>query len=125
MRFSIITLGLATAVSAAAVPAKSESGCNVMLDPMQAKASSEVITYASVGRWAKSTNNEDSTSEWIDYTGATEAPYSFKYKANTIPGFETNDKIKAVLDKGWVGSYLAGEDQPSGNDYMITAVTCD
>lgn len=63
----------------------------------------------------------------IDLSGARRTPYSFKYMAGVIPGYETNAKIKAVLSNGWVGTYLIGVATPSpdGDDFLITGFFCN
>ncbi|GAP90923.1 hypothetical protein SAMD00023353_5100440 [Rosellinia necatrix] len=125
MRFSTITLGLATAVQGAVIQAR-EGGCSVALEPTQNPPSKagEYIAYGSLIRWSKATGGGDATSNWVDYSGSLATPYSFKYKANAIPGYETNAQIKAVLDDGWVGTYLSGETPPRSNDFLITDISC-
>ncbi|KAI1296996.1 hypothetical protein F5Y03DRAFT_370235 [Xylaria venustula] len=125
MRYSMITLGLAAAAQGAVLQAR-ESGCTVNLEPTQNPPSDagEIIAYGSVGRWADATNGS-STSAWVDYSGSLAAPYSFEYKANTIPGYETNAEIEAVLSNGWVGTYLSsGTTTPNDNDFLITSYSC-
>ncbi|KAI0969035.1 hypothetical protein F4678DRAFT_481460 [Xylaria arbuscula] len=126
MRYSMITLGLAAAAQGAVLQAR-ESGCTLNLEPTlnPPSGAGEVITYGSVGRWADATHGT-STSSWVDYAGSLAAPYSFKYKANTIPGYETNAAIKAVLSKGWVGTYLtSGTTTPDYDDFLITSYSCN
>ncbi|KAI0453551.1 hypothetical protein F5B21DRAFT_505212 [Xylaria acuta] len=126
MRFPIITLGLAAAVQGAVLQTR-DSGCSVSLEPTKNPPSGpgEIITYGSIGRWNQATGGGSATSTWIDYSGSLEAPYSFKYKANTIPDYETNAKIKAVLSNGWVGTYLTGGDSPINSDFLITGFSCN
>ncbi|KAI1749145.1 hypothetical protein F4782DRAFT_549974 [Xylaria castorea] len=126
MRFSIIALGLATAVRGAVLQAR-DSGCSVSLEPARNPPSGagEVIAHGSIRRWSQATGGGSATSAWVDYSGSLKAPYSFKYKANTIPGYETNAKIKAVLNNGWVGTYLTGGDSPVYSDFLITGFSCN
>ncbi|KAI0426240.1 hypothetical protein F5Y09DRAFT_345907 [Xylaria sp. FL1042] len=125
MRFSIVTLGLATVVQSAVLQIR-DSGCTVNLEPTQNPPSDagEIIAYGSLGRWSKATGGS-STSTWVDYSGSTAAPYSFKYKANTIPGYETNDQISTVLSNGWIGTYIIGVETASDNDFLITGYSCN
>ncbi|KAF2966202.1 hypothetical protein GQX73_g7390 [Xylaria multiplex] len=126
MRFSTIILGLATAVQGAVIQAR-DSGCTVNLEPVRNPPSGagEIITYGSIGRWSKETGGGAAYSNWIDYSGSLKAPYSYKYKANTIPGYETSAKIEAVLSKGWVGTYLRGVEKPLEGDFLITSYSCN
>ncbi|KAI0467967.1 hypothetical protein F4859DRAFT_517502 [Xylaria cf. heliscus] len=125
MHPSIITLGLATAVQGAVIQAR-DSGCSVSLEPTRnpPSAPGEIIAYGSIRRWSQATGGGSATSAWIDYSGSLKAPYSFKYKANTIPGYTTNAEIKAVLSNGWVGTYLTGGDSPINSDFLITGFSC-
>ncbi|KAI0439034.1 hypothetical protein F4803DRAFT_67829 [Xylaria telfairii] len=126
MRFSIITLGLATAVQGAVIQAR-DSGCSVSLEATQSPPTGpgEIIAYGSLTRWSKATGGGSATSKWIDYSSSIKAPYAFKYKANTIPGYETNAQIEAVLSSGWVGTYLMGGDSPINSDFLITGYSCN
>ncbi|KAI0415035.1 hypothetical protein F5X98DRAFT_233038 [Xylaria grammica] len=125
MRFSIIALGLVTAVEGAVLQAR-DSGCTVNLEPTQNPPSKagENIVYGSIGRWSDATG-QAATSSWVDYSGSSAAPYSFKYKANTIPGYESNAAIQGVLSNGWVGTYLLGKASPTSNDFRITGYSCN
>ncbi|KAI0424104.1 hypothetical protein F5Y09DRAFT_154177 [Xylaria sp. FL1042] len=125
MQFSMIALGLATAVQGAVIQAR-DSGCAVNVQPTlnPPSGAGEVITYGSLRRWQHATG-QAVTSAWIDYSGSLAAPYSFKYKANTIPGYETNAQIKAVLSKGWVGTYLTGGATAEYNNFPITNYSCN
>ncbi|KAJ8126990.1 hypothetical protein O1611_g6647 [Lasiodiplodia mahajangana] len=125
MRLSIIALGLAPAVQGAVLQPR-DSGCTVNLEPTRNPPSGagEVITFGSIGKWSKATGGGSAYSNWIDYSGSLKAPYSFKYKANAIPGYETNAKISAVLSNGWIGTYLSGGDTPTFSDFLITGYSC-
>ncbi|KAI0513230.1 hypothetical protein F5B22DRAFT_656950 [Xylaria bambusicola] len=125
MRASIITLGLAAAAQGAVIQAR-DSGCDIYLKPIrdQPSAPGEIIAYGSIGRWSKATGGGSATSAWVDYSGSLTAPYSFRYKANTIPGYETNAKIEDVLRNGWIGTYILGVDKPNQNDFLITGYGC-
>ncbi|TGJ78507.1 hypothetical protein E0Z10_g10249 [Xylaria hypoxylon] len=126
MRFSVIALGLATAVQGAVIQAQ-DSGCTVTLEPTKSppSAAGEIIAYGSLRRWSNATGGGGATSQWIDYSGSLKAPYSFKYKANTIPAYETNARIESVLSHGWVGTYLTGGAIPVVNDFLITGYSCN
>ncbi|KAI1421930.1 hypothetical protein F5Y12DRAFT_663526 [Xylaria sp. FL1777] len=126
MRFSIITLGLATVVQSAILQTR-DSGCTVNLQPTLNPPQNpvEIITYGSLNRWSAATGGSYIDTTWVDYSGSSAAPYSFKYKANTIPFYETDDEIAAVLSNGWVGTYLAGGATPTDNDFLITSYSCN
>ncbi|KAI3328666.1 hypothetical protein F4824DRAFT_482948 [Ustulina deusta] len=125
MRFSMITLGFAAAAQGAVLQTR-DSGCTVNLKPTldPPSGAGEVIAYGSLGRWNKATG-QPVTSTWIDYSDSLKTPYSFKYKANAIPGYETNAKISAVLSSGWVGTYLNGGKTAVHDDFLITSYSCN
>ncbi|KAI1113297.1 hypothetical protein F5Y14DRAFT_418384 [Nemania sp. NC0429] len=108
MRFSIVTLITAASVVQGAVLQARDSGCTVELEPTPNPISGagEIITWGSIGRWQDATGAKYVDSSWIDYSGSIVPPYSFEYKANSLPGYETNAKIEAVLRNGWIGTYL-------------------
>ncbi|KAI0868120.1 hypothetical protein GGS24DRAFT_483322 [Hypoxylon argillaceum] len=125
MRFSIFTLGLAATAQGAAILPR-DSGCTVTLQPTRSPPAGpgEIIALGSIKRWSQATGGGSAYSNWVDYSGSLTAPYSFKYKANTIPGYETSSQIKAVLNNGWVGTYLSGGATPTFSDFLITGFSC-
>ncbi|KAJ2988807.1 hypothetical protein NUW58_g3786 [Xylaria curta] len=127
MRFSMITLGFAAAAAQGAVIQARDSGCTINLQPTLnlAPGAGEIITYGSINRWSQATGGGYATSAWIDYSGSLKAPYSFKYKANTIPGYETIAQIRAILSNGWVGTYLRGGATAAYGDFLITSFSCN
>ncbi|KAI1309782.1 hypothetical protein F5Y03DRAFT_347356 [Xylaria venustula] len=126
MHFSIIALGLAFAVQGAVLEAR-DTGCSVYLTATtDAFGAAETIEIGSLNRWVDATGLLPFSSSMIDYTGSLAPPYSFKYKANAIPGYETDAEIEAVLSNGWVGTYLLGIDTPEEYlDFLITSYSCN
>ncbi|KAI1357363.1 hypothetical protein F5Y08DRAFT_168619 [Xylaria arbuscula] len=127
MRFSVTALGLAVAVEGAVLQAR-DTGCTVNLEATTDTPSGagEIIAYGSINRWVAATGLLPFSSTVVDYSGSLAEPYSFKYKANAITGYETDAEIEAVLSTGWVGTYLRGVDSPAENtDFLITSYSCN
>ncbi|CAJ2504859.1 Uu.00g122530.m01.CDS01 [Anthostomella pinea] len=126
MRFSIVSV-LALAASVQAMPAvspRSETGCRVALKATLAKpqkAAEDILLY-SMSKWTKSTGTSDFSSNYMDTKNTTAAPYSIVFKANMIPGYETDAEIRAVLDT-WVGTYIIGG-ETAQNNWEVTGVAC-
>ncbi|KAI1130971.1 hypothetical protein F5Y10DRAFT_99847 [Nemania abortiva] len=127
MRFttgSLLSLGLAAAVNGLPA-APTSSGCRVALAPTlsQPQNAASNILYHTLSKWTNSTKSLYFSSNYLDTSNTTKAPFSVMFKADMIPDFQSTDSISSVLDT-WIGTYLVGGATPAHDDYAITGVTC-
>ncbi|KAI1263640.1 hypothetical protein F5Y18DRAFT_438004 [Xylariaceae sp. FL1019] len=135
MKFAVGSMLFGAVIAAAAVQGlptnedtrgTAEAGCRVYMGQTNANPvnpASKIRSYTVLKWMMSNTTTHGMKMEWLDLTNTHQAPFDVTFKIGLIPGYQTAEKLHAVLDK-WIGTYLIGDKEQKDDDFLIKSVTC-